>query len=151
VHGAGTDLDFYGLAERARQNGMERLIAIRFRNGNVVFETARDWFVEVMDNPEGPIAVIDTFHADTKGINVKDLSKWSAFSHHFLIDTEKMLFPANDLDIPHPSVIETFLDGILDARNDFLAVSSGLLDGLSEDLCPERIHGGKPEIFELKP
>ena len=60
VHLVSTDLDLKWLSVVADQSGMQGLIHVLLRHGNIIFETAWDRLIHLMDHTQGRITV---FHA----------------------------------------------------------------------------------------
>ena len=57
IHLLGTDLDFIDLSITRKNRGMERLIHIRLRDGDIILESARNWLIHGMDHTEDLVAV----------------------------------------------------------------------------------------------
>ena len=79
VHLFGTDLDFVGLTIARHDRGMERLIHIRLRHGDIVFESPWDWLICLVDDTEDLVAVKLGLGDDTNGQDIKDIVDGMAF------------------------------------------------------------------------
>ena len=84
VHFLGTDLDFKRLA-RVDDGGVERLIEVGTRHGDVVFEAARDRGPNLMHNAESGVTVLDRIGDDADGHQIVDLIESALLALHFLV------------------------------------------------------------------
>src|SRR4051812_42665730 len=73
MHFLGTDLDLYTLAGWTDDRGVERLVCISLRHGNVVFESTWYRFVRGMNHSERFVAFGDVVNDDTKRDHIIDL------------------------------------------------------------------------------
>ena len=55
---------------------MYRLIAICFRDGNVIFELARHWFVKIVNNSKNAIAGIHLVDNNSKREDIDSTLRW---------------------------------------------------------------------------
>ena len=76
---------------------MQRLIHIRFRHGNKVFEPAWNRCVHLMDNTKCRITVPYRIYNNTHGKQVIYLVNGFILIDHFFINTEEMLYPSIDI------------------------------------------------------
>ena len=72
VHGAGADLEFDDAFVLRDDGGVEGLVAVLFRHGDVVFDTTFERGVEGVDETEDKVAVSDVFDDDAEGGEVID-------------------------------------------------------------------------------
>ncbi len=77
---------------RADHRGVQRLIAVRFGNGNIVFHPSRTRLIETVHLAEYAIAGIGVMNDDAESVNVHDRVKTLLFEHHFAVDRVKMFF-----------------------------------------------------------
>ena len=64
VHLIGTDLDLKWLSVVADQGRMQGLIHILLRHGNIIFKTAWDRLIHLMDHTQGRITVLYAVNHD---------------------------------------------------------------------------------------
>ena len=81
---------------------MQRLIAISFRNRDVVLEFSRHRFVQAVHHAQRPVTVIHRVHQQAKRKDIHDFRKAFPLRLHFFIDTEKVLLAS------HNSGVEAF-------------------------------------------
>ena len=91
VHLEGPNLDLEGLAALADQRGMQGLVHIRLRHGDIILEPAGNGLVHLMDDAQRRIAVLDGVHDDAHREQVVDLVNALVLIHHLLVDAEQML------------------------------------------------------------
>ena len=65
---------------------MQRLIAVRFRNGNIVFEATGHWLVEAVNRAEYAVAGVGLVDHNAKGIHVHNVGERLALAAHFLVN-----------------------------------------------------------------
>ena len=94
VHFIGTDLDLKGLACAADERGMERLVHIWLRHGDIVFKAARYRLIHLMDHAQSRIAVLHRFYHDAHGKKIINLIQGLILLDHLFVDTEKVLYPS---------------------------------------------------------
>ena len=97
MHRTGSNLDLKGLPKRAGEDRVEGLIAVGLGDRNIVLKASWNRLIKIMHDAQSPIAIIDAFANDSKGIDVEDLGKGSAFADHLLVETVKMLFAPDHL------------------------------------------------------
>ncbi len=98
VHFLGTDLHFDWRPERAKQSGVQRLVAIRLWNRDVVLELAGDGLVERMQGAQRQITVARLLDHDAETVDVEHFGKGQVLFLHLAIDAVKVLFAAANLD-----------------------------------------------------
>ncbi len=96
VHGLGADLEFDNFAAVAEDGGMQRLIAVGFGLGDVVFDPATHWFPELMDDAEGGVTVADGWDDHTEGDKVVDTDDIAIVFEEFFIKTVEMFDATTD-------------------------------------------------------
>ncbi len=72
VHFLRADLNFEGLAGM-NHAGVQRLIEVRPRHGDVVLETAGNWGPDLVDHAESGVAILDRVGDDADGEKIEDL------------------------------------------------------------------------------
>ena len=97
MHLLGADLHFERPARRADDRGVQALVHVELRHGDVIFETPGHRMPQRMDRAERRIAVLHRLHDDANGDKVVDLGKALALLRHLLIDAVQMLGTPHDL------------------------------------------------------
>ena len=104
--------------------GVERLVHVALGSGDVVLEALVDRRVEVVDEPQHPVAIRlvggDHPHAE----EIEDLLEFAAVGRHLSMDRVEVLRPPGDLG-PDPELREPALEGphhLLDHRLPLLAL-----------------------------
>ena len=95
---------------------MQRLVHIRLRHGNVIFEPARDGGIHLMDHAERGITVFHRINDDAYREQIVHLIQRLVLVHHFLIYTEEMLHTSVNfcLDVGILHMLRHFRDDLLD-------------------------------------
>ncbi len=93
VHLFGTDLNFNRFTAGAQHHGMNRLVAVRFRVGDIVIELIRQMAEVRVHDPQCGVAVLQTLRHNTHGTHVEQLVKGEVFLLHFAPDAVDMLWP----------------------------------------------------------
>src|SRR3989338_924254 len=86
---ADLDLDDAGLGRH--DGGVERLVAVTLREGDKVFESARQRVIERVDDAERLVAVLEGRHHDTERGDVVDLRDVIALPQQLLVETPEAL------------------------------------------------------------
>ena len=94
MHLIGADLDLKGLARTADQCSVKGLVHIRLRHGNIVFKTAGNGLIHLMDHAQGCITVLHRLHHDPNRKQIINLVQGLVLLHHLLINAEEMLHPS---------------------------------------------------------
>ncbi len=92
IHIFRTNLHFDRHAVRPDHRGVQRLIAVRFRNGDIVFHAARTRLIQTVHLAEYAVAGVRILDDYAEGINIHDRVKTLLFKHHFAVDGVQMLF-----------------------------------------------------------
>ena len=142
VHHLRADLELDSRAHRVDQGGVQRLVAVRLGDGDVVLEAPWQRLVELMQHAQGPVAVQQLVRDDAKAEDVTDLREAQALFDHLVVDRENGLLPTIDLDL-HPGGLEGLLHLALDAIHQIAAVAARALDRF-------RQHGVAPRVDVLK-
>ncbi len=96
VHFLAADLDFDGRAERAKQRGVQRLVAIRLGDGDVILEFSRNRLVQAVQGAQGEIAGRYVLDGDAETVDVEYLGKGQVFFLHLAVNAVEMLFASGD-------------------------------------------------------
>ena len=148
VHFIGTNLNLKWLSTWTDQRGMKRLVHVLFWHCDIIFETARNWFIFLMHNSKCRITIFDIIYKNTNGKQIINLIQGLILVHHLLIDTEKMLCSSRDIRL-YASLINVSANLIHKSLNIFIphALSkSNLLHQIIISLRIEIFHG---KVFQL--
>lgn len=69
------NLKLDGCAERANQRCVQRLVAVDFWNGDVVFEPTWDWLESGVERPQRQVALRYRVDDDPHAVDIEDLRK----------------------------------------------------------------------------
>ena len=105
VHLARTDLDLERLRARTHDRGVERLIEVRLRHGDVVVELTRHRRPQRVHDAERGVARGEVIHDDADRKQVVDLVEADALAPHLLLNGPEMLRPSRQLG-PHARFLE---------------------------------------------
>jgi hypothetical protein len=96
IHLLGPDLDFVDVAIARDDRGMERLVHVRLRHGDVVFEAARDRLIGRVDDSEDLVAVHLGLRDDADGQNIVDLIEVVVLEIHLAVNRVNRFDPRFD-------------------------------------------------------
>ena len=148
VHLFGADLNLDRFAARAKHNGMDRLIAVRFGVGDIVIELIGQMTEVSVYYPQRGVAVLQTLRHDTHGAHVKQLVKREVFLLHFAPDAVDMLRPAVDF-----GAHVLFFHRLAQAADKFvdimLAVDTALMQEFGNTFIFRRVQIAEAVIFQL--
>ena len=96
IHVFGTNLHLNRNAVRANHGGVQRLISVRFWNGDVIFDAPRTWLVQAMHLPQHAVAGVRVVDDDAERVDIHDRVETLLFEHHFAVDRVQMLFATAD-------------------------------------------------------
>ena len=82
VHFMGSNLELNNAFVLSNNGGVERLITVLLRHGDIIFDAARHWHIEGMNDAERKIAVGDIIDDNTEGGKVVD------FAHVLIVFSE---------------------------------------------------------------
>ena len=94
VHLLGADLQLDALALGTQHGGMQGLVHVGFRQGDVVFEASGNGFPEGMDDTQDGIAVAHGVGDDPNGQQVVDFLERQLLALHLLVNAVVMLRPS---------------------------------------------------------
>ena len=115
MHLIGADLYLKRLPIASNQGGVQGLVHILFWHGYIVFKTARNGLIHLMDDTQGSIAVLHGLNHDTHCEQIIYLVQSLVLVHHLFIDTEEMLHTS-----AHRGLNARILHVALDLVHDFL-------------------------------
>ena len=96
IHVFGTNLHLNRNAVRANHRGVQRLVSVRFWNGDVIFDAPRTRLVQAMHLPEHAITGVRVVDDDAERVDIHDRVKTLLFEHHFAVNRVQMLFATAD-------------------------------------------------------
>ena len=97
VHVLGADLHLEGTPRRTDDRGVQALVHVELRHGDVVFEATGHRMPERVHRAEGRIAVLHRFHDHAHCDEVVDLREALALLRHLLVDGVEVLGATHDL------------------------------------------------------
>ena len=148
VHLAAPDLDFDRQPARSEQHRVQRLVAIRLRDGDVVLEPARPRLVAVVHRPEHPVAHVDAVHQDADAVHVEHLLQGKPLVAHLPVDAVDVLLAAEH-PRREPFLAKSSPDGGLDVLDGPLAVAPGPPQlGLDHPVAVG-VQGPEAQVLEL--
>ena len=147
MHMEGANLNFQRIAAR-HHRGMQRLIAIGFRHGNIILEPARNRLPHGMDNAQYPVAVTHGFHQYADSRQIIDFADILFVAQHFLVNAVKML--GTPLDFRLDARLADFLLNLLNSRiNKRLPFLTLLLDILDQIIVFFRFQIAQAEVLQF--
>ena len=131
VHGLGAHLKLYGGARWPDEGGVQRLVAVNFRDGDVVFEAPGHRFVELVQHAHGGVARGQPAHDDPKAVNVGHLRERQVLFVHLAVDGVERFFAAVDVNRDAGRVKGGF-HLALNALDDITSPAPGSRQGLGQ-------------------
>ena len=92
MHFMGSDLEFDRGAVRTDQTGMQGLVIVQFRDGDIVLYLARNRFVERMEYAKRHVALRKGVDDNAESVNIQNLGKRQILVAHFAINTVQGFF-----------------------------------------------------------
>ncbi len=99
VHLVRADLDLDRTPLRADHGGVQGLIQVELRGGDVVLEPSRDRIPARVDRAEDRVAVADVVDEDADADQVVDVAELAAAHDHLLVDRVVLLRPTDHLTL----------------------------------------------------
>ncbi len=148
VHVFCANLHFNRYAVWPDHRGVQRLIAVRFWNGDVIFHTTRTRFIQAVHLPQHAIAGVGVVDDHAERVDIHDRVKTLLFEHHFAVDGVKMFFATAD-----PARDPRFLQAPVNFREDllnhlFTVTASGFYH-LFNHAIAVRVQRFKTQLFQL--
>ena len=97
MHLLGTNLHLKRPASWADDRGVQALVHVELRHGDVVFESPWHRVPQRVHRAQRRVAILHRLHDDAHGDEVVDLREAFALVHHLLVDGIQMLRTAHDL------------------------------------------------------
>ncbi|MNQ88864.1 hypothetical protein D3C85_1041490 [compost metagenome] len=87
VHFVSPNLHLSWFPRRSHNCGMKRLVHVRLRHGNIIFEPAGHRLPQGMNNSQSSVAIFDIIYNNTNRKQIVNLVELLVFRGHFLIYT----------------------------------------------------------------
>ncbi len=131
MHGLGAHLEFNIGPERPHQGRVQRLVAIDFRDRDVVLELAGQRFVQLVQYAHRGVTGVQAVDDDPETVNIGHLGKGQVFFVHLAVDGVKRFFAPGDL---HGNLLglESRLDLHLYTFDDIAPAPPGFQQGLCQ-------------------
>ena len=97
VHFLRTDLDFDRLPRFTDDRRMQRLIHIRFRHRDIIFEPIRQRFPQAVDDPQNRITLRNRVNDHASRVQIVNLTDILMFFLDFFVNTVKMFRTTADV------------------------------------------------------
>ena len=148
MHVEGTDLDLHRLATGSDDRRMQRLVEIKLRHRNVVFETAGNRVPAPVQRPQHAVAILDRLHQDTHSHQIEDLIEGLAAHDHLLVDRVVALRTATHRPL-RARTTQILFDLVDDISQVFFALGRPLRDEAVDLLVDLRVQRLERQLFEL--
>jgi len=148
MHGRGANLELHRRTQRADQCRVQRLVAIRLRNRDVVLEAAGHRLVQLVQHAERPVTILQRLHDDAEAEDVVHLSEAGVFLLHLAVDGEHRFLAATERDA-HLRVGEGLRHITLHAGHDVASVASRAAHGLVEGGMAPRRQVAERQLLQL--
>ena len=111
MHLGGPDLDFIQLAARTKNRGVQRLVPVGLRAGDVVLDPVLHGRPRVMEDTQDMVARRNVRHDDPEGHHVVDLIERQPPLAHLLVDRPEVLRATGHVGMLDPGLGELTLEG----------------------------------------
>ena len=148
VHGFGAQLKFDVHPRWANQRGVQRLVAIGFGNGNMVFEAARHGLVQLVQHPQGGVAIGGGGQDDAKAVNVGHLGKAQVVALHFLVEHKRRVFSTGQAG-REANAFKRGLDLVVYPLHQVVAAGAGFGNRFFQRFIPPRVQVAKSQVLQL--
>ena len=128
---------------------MQRLVAVRLGDGDVVLEPAQYRLVEVVHHAQGPVAGVCAVDDDAEAEHVHEIRERLALGLHLSVDRVQVLLPADHLGVD-PFPVQARFDRPLQLFEQGLAAPGGRSDGAADAVGAQRIERLEREFLELE-
>ena len=148
VHVPRADLNFDRLAAGADHRGVQALVHVEFRHGDVVLEPTGNRIPPRMHGTERRIAVLDGVDDDAYADQIVDIREIVSAHDHLLVDGEIILRASCDgrLDVQVVEILIDFGDDLLEVDITLAGASGHKHDDLVVDLRVEHLEA---QLFKL--
>ena len=94
MHLVGAYLDLDRRAEGPEQRGVHRLIAVQFRDRDVILELAGYRLVQAVQHTQRDVTGIEIVDQNPETVDIQHLGKSQRFALHLAVDAVDVLFPS---------------------------------------------------------
>ena len=91
MHFSGSNLHFDGLSVGTNHRGVQRLVEVELRHGDVVLETTDHRFPVTVNDTERPVTIAHVVDDDANRHQVEDVVELPTFLHHLFVDAPEVL------------------------------------------------------------
>ena len=149
VHLARANLHFHPLAARTDHGGVQRLVHVRFRQGDVILETARHRLPVGVHDAQRLVTLAHRVHDDAERNEVVDLFEAEPQLLHLRVNRIEVLRSARDLG-RHPAVGHAARKDLDDVGDVLLALFALGRDERLQRLVGRGVQIAKRQILELR-
>ena len=110
IHLAGADLHLKGDALVADDGGVQALVAVGLRGGDIILEAVGQRVVHIVDEAQGAVALSQRIQNDTDGIDIVDLIEGLVLHDGLAVDAVDALDPALDGGTLDAALLQPQLD-----------------------------------------
>ena len=125
VFSANLNLDMESVG--AFECGMERLVAVGFGNGDIVFEAVMHGFVEHVHLTENLITAVNFVGDNAETIDIHHFKKGHVFIAHLAVNAKQILLASKDLKFD-VGLLKLFFDALLNGVNDLFTITTRFLN-----------------------
>ena len=148
MHVEGTDLDLHRLATGTDDRRMQRLVEIKLRHRDVVFEAAGNRVPAPMQCPEHAVAILDRLHQDAHSHQIEDLIEGLSAHDHLLVDRVVALRTATHRPL-RARTTQILFDLVDDISQIFFALGRPLRDEAVDLLVDLRVQRLERQLLKL--
>ena len=148
MHVEGADLDLHRLATGSDDRRMQRLVEIKLRHRDVVFETAGNRVPASVQRPQHAVAILDRLHQDTHSHQIEDLIEGLAAHDHLLVDRVVALRTATHRPL-RARATQILFDLVDDISQVFFALGRPLRDEAVDLLVDLRVQRLERQLLKL--
>ena len=149
VHVAGADLRLDRQAVRAEEGGVQRLVAVDARDGDVILEAPGHRPVGGVHHAERAVAGVGRVDDDPQAVDVHDLGERRALAQHLPVDAVEVLLAGLDLG-GDAGGLQGTPQLLGDARQELALVAAGALERALEHAVALRVERAEAEVLELE-
>src|SRR5450432_1222750 len=149
MHLLGADLHLNGNAVGTEQRGVQRLITVDPRYGDVILEAPRHGFVDAMHQSQRAVAQVCAVDYDANTVDVDHFVQGDFLVLHLLVDAVQMLFAAGDL-ARDPGLFRCGFERLGDLAEKFFLIAARPLQFALENLVAVRVERPESQILELE-
>ena len=148
VHLPRPDLDLERLPLIGNDRGVQRLVEVRLRHGDVILDASRNRPPHLMDDAERGVTIFHRRGDDSKGQIVVDLADVDPLPPQLLVDRMDRLDPAVHLGIDDV-LLHLAVEGRANAVDDVARSLHLLVHRLAQIFELARVHVAKCQVLEL--